>query len=202
MPLLENPFEPVWDKFFPCCVSDEEDCKHCETNSDNILPTKRPKIFSHPSTVKCEDSVLPVYICAKPYVPPNTVWTHQKLQKKLQAHKNNMQSSIDNVPEQIVCEYEFEGLIHYCVQMTQESELVDWSSLCDEIQNLIPDYLCEGRVSLETYEVYSNANFNHKAVSCAICVKYKTNKRLPCGHRFHKRCLDKWIRCPICKKIK
>eukprot|EP00438_Fugacium_kawagutii_P007109 Skav222882 [mRNA] locus=scaffold1102:118141:118440:- [translate_table: standard] len=41
--------------------------------------------------------------------------------------------------------------------------------------------------------------------SCAICLEEKQEEeaQLPCGHRFHKACVKKWLtshylRCPLC----
>lgn len=45
-------------------------------------------------------------------------------------------------------------------------------------------------------------------VSCAICLEeYAAGdliRRLPCGHRLHRACLDPWLlqadTCPLCKR--
>ena len=54
----------------------------------------------------------------------------------------------------------------------------------------------------ETDDIIKNNN------SCPICLeKYEVGKYkrvLPCGHVFHKKCIDKWLKkklvCPICRK--
>ena len=46
------------------------------------------------------------------------------------------------------------------------------------------------------------------AESCSVCLdEYAERDRLrllPCGHRFHSKCIDRWLEsnraCPICKK--
>lgn len=48
--------------------------------------------------------------------------------------------------------------------------------------------------------------FSEDAASCAVCLsEYELGeslRRLPCGHHFHRRCADKWLRrskrCPLC----
>jgi len=58
-----------------------------------------------------------------------------------------------------------------------------------------------GKRSFEMYE----ASTNH---SCAVCIlDYQIGDRLrtlPCLHKFHKKCVDKWLvvksECPICKR--
>ena len=54
----------------------------------------------------------------------------------------------------------------------------------------------------ETDDIIKNNN------SCSICLeKFEAGKYkrvLPCGHTFHKKCIDKWLKkkliCPICRK--
>ncbi|ORX82863.1 hypothetical protein BCR32DRAFT_278507 [Anaeromyces robustus] len=61
-------------------------------------------------------------------------------------------------------------------------------------------------------EIYNHLSFNPDASSsaeiCAICIdQYQLNdelRKLPCGHEFHKDCIDSWmltssVLCPICK---
>tara|TARA_B100001121_G_C18567150_1_gene563252 strand:- start:353 stop:721 length:369 start_codon:yes stop_codon:yes gene_type:complete len=54
----------------------------------------------------------------------------------------------------------------------------------------------------ESDDIIKNKN------SCPICLEtYEVGKYkrvLPCGHIFHKKCIDKWLKkkliCPICRK--
>uniref|UniRef100_A0A1D1ZLL8 RING-H2 zinc finger protein RHA1a n=1 Tax=Anthurium amnicola TaxID=1678845 RepID=A0A1D1ZLL8_9ARAE len=48
----------------------------------------------------------------------------------------------------------------------------------------------------------------HAAVDCRVCLALfepdSVVNRLPCGHLFHKRCLDRWldyhhVTCPLCR---
>lgn len=46
-------------------------------------------------------------------------------------------------------------------------------------------------------------------ISCTVCSEtYKTGeykRKLNCGHTFHKKCVDKWLkvhfRCPLCRQV-
>jgi len=53
---------------------------------------------------------------------------------------------------------------------------------------------------------FSEDLFSEKNMSCAVCLcefeEGEQLRRLPCGHHFHKRCVDQWLRrskkCPLC----
>jgi hypothetical protein len=54
---------------------------------------------------------------------------------------------------------------------------------------------------------YKKATQNHLAETCSICLDHYTTatytRTLPCGHTFHKKCVDKWLKqafdCPYCR---
>lgn len=43
-------------------------------------------------------------------------------------------------------------------------------------------------------------------MSCVICLEPTTSspKKLPCGHKFHKHCIKRWVdrynSCPVCRQ--
>lgn len=47
---------------------------------------------------------------------------------------------------------------------------------------------------------------NYDAIECSICLDHihKNNKSLVCGHAFHIKCIDNWLKvnnvCPICRR--
>jgi hypothetical protein len=54
---------------------------------------------------------------------------------------------------------------------------------------------------------YKKATSDHAADTCSICLDHYTTatytRTLPCGHMFHKKCVDKWLKqtfhCPYCR---
>lgn len=52
----------------------------------------------------------------------------------------------------------------------------------------------------------STAAADEQDSACAICMASMNDdiRTLGCGHRFHQRCIDKWLQvgttCPICKR--
>lgn len=60
--------------------------------------------------------------------------------------------------------------------------------------------------SMPLVEYTSEGFKNSSETSCAVCLSefsaQETLRRLPCGHSFHRPCIDKWLRrnkvCPLC----
>ncbi len=67
--------------------------------------------------------------------------------------------------------------------------------------------LPEAQINNLPVEIFHKENENAESESCSICIdEYEQNhslKKLPCGHRFHIKCIDEWLRisnsCPNCK---
>lgn len=57
-------------------------------------------------------------------------------------------------------------------------------------------------------EVFGALSGEAAAESCAVClcdyIAHDMLRRLPCGHHFHRRCADEWLRrskrCPLCMR--
>lgn len=52
-------------------------------------------------------------------------------------------------------------------------------------------------------EVHCVGTRTRKRIRCVICMNSKFTKiKLPCGHIFHRKCIDEWARwkpkCPVC----
>ena len=52
-------------------------------------------------------------------------------------------------------------------------------------------------------EVHCIGTRTRKRIRCVICMNSKFTKiKLPCGHIFHRKCIDEWARwkpkCPVC----
>eukprot|EP00448_Togula_jolla_P022056 CAMPEP_0170578882 /NCGR_PEP_ID=MMETSP0224-20130122/5690_1 /TAXON_ID=285029 /ORGANISM="Togula jolla, Strain CCCM 725" /LENGTH=327 /DNA_ID=CAMNT_0010901875 /DNA_START=80 /DNA_END=1063 /DNA_ORIENTATION=- len=55
---------------------------------------------------------------------------------------------------------------------------------------------------------YWSGLFSESGASCAVCLcEYESSdmlRRLPCGHHFHRKCADQWLRrskrCPLCMR--
>ena len=60
------------------------------------------------------------------------------------------------------------------------------------------------------HKINNDDELINDSLKCSICLdKYKVGeykRKLTCGHKFHKKCIDKWFkysndfRCPICRK--
>lgn len=62
---------------------------------------------------------------------------------------------------------------------------------------------------MENKLILSNEIKKVKSIpQCAIClniISYKKLKKLSCNHKFHWRCIDRWIKinssCPVCREL-
>ena len=73
----------------------------------------------------------------------------------------------------------------------------------------VPDFLFQYLTPLRVQRPFSVANFmiTDKTSNCSICLQ-KTKRRqckLPCGHRFHRKCITTWFKesrtCPVCRAV-
>ena len=85
----------------------------------------------------------------------------------------------------------------FSVQVTQE--MIDASTVEDSMDAYY-DGLTRGE------EVQSVGVRTRKRIKCVVCQSSKFTKiKVSCGHIFHRRCIDEWLRwsknkeCPVCK---
>ena len=98
---------------------------------------------------------------------------------------------------------------NYETTYTIEYEIIDNNNSTDFEDNKLQIKQSDINLHLDKYrKINSDDKLIKSKMECSICINtYRTNeyKRiLECGHVFHKRCIDKWIKiynsCPICRK--
>ena len=68
---------------------------------------------------------------------------------------------------------------------------------------------CRAKVRTEGCRCHWHQPIEGPDKDCSICMDYMTSRNhreLPCGHKFHKKCLNKWKlegnrSCPLCREI-
>ncbi|KAE8721532.1 T24P13.18 [Hibiscus syriacus] len=66
------------------------------------------------------------------------------------------------------------------------------------------EFVPASKSSIDGLEIVLDSGFEFE---CAVCLEKgkKEAKRMPCGHAFHDRCIEKWLEkscmCPVCRYI-
>jgi len=84
--------------------------------------------------------------------------------------------------------------------------IIEIGMLEEQAQNNRNRGLSEEQINELPHEVY-HKNINQESEACSICIdefeQDQTLRKLPCGHRFHIKCIDEWLKisnsCPNCK---
>lgn len=99
----------------------------------------------------------------------------------------------------------------------QDNELVSFIRLesenCDIINIFVYNYTKKHLANLDNLDIKKYRRCNTQEIECCICCQnVKSNeyiRELNCNHKFHKKCIDKWllqsmkekenVSCPICR---
>eukprot|EP00438_Fugacium_kawagutii_P018870 Skav221116 [mRNA] locus=scaffold233:248678:249139:- [translate_table: standard] len=88
---------------------------------------------------------------------------------------------------------------------TKTVELVVSRELCPKQKEVLRSSLELNRRMAVVEDMLQDVHGVQEPCSCAICLEEgrEEEAQLPCGHRFHKTCIRKWLvfehlRCPLC----
>lgn len=96
-------------------------------------------------------------------------------------------------------------------QPTRSITLVEGSLDVESLLREIPSIAKEGPLpaSKSSIDALPRVQISEPGLECAICLsEYEVNaeeevKEMPCRHKFHSGCIDKWLRihgsCPVCR---
>ena len=101
--------------------------------------------------------------------------------------------------------------IPFIIESNNQMTLYHTNEL-DEDSNFFMDLLCK-KLEIKKIKIKKELNkysrINSNIFECSICLQEtketEYSRLLKCGHKFHKKCIDKWIikhnTCPICRTL-
>ena len=89
------------------------------------------------------------------------------------------------------------------------SEIKKWNKPPYLYHNVVQDWINSRFPCCWDVQIPLIININDNKIeiirdnTCSICLESGGSKLLPCGHRFHKTCIIKWMKvsktCPLCR---